>query len=439
MSIRPRWGVGAVLVAVAMLAACQPASTRSPQTFMVNAGDYAYPLADPYAATVVGTPVQDAVDLPREVPVEQLELSIFEHRWIPEIFWYEDKFRYSLAAQPNAAPLIFIIAGNNAGHTSRFSRFLQKLFHTAGFHAISISSPTYPNFIATASTTRVPGRTSQDAADLYRAMRLARQKLGKRVGITEVSLAGYSLGAWQSAFVASLDDQQQALDFRKVLLINPPVSLYRSSRVLDGMLTSNLPGGIENVDIFLNQMLHKFTQVYQRSGSVDFTQDFLYRAFLETQPSDRELKALVGLSFRLSAANIAFTADVMNRIGYIVPSDATLTVSTSLTPYFDRAMKRGFEDYFDEVLYPFYKALDPSLSREEMIAESSLESIEPYLRRADKISLVTNADDIILAPGDIQFLERTFGDRAHIFPTGGHCGNMQDTAVAAAVLQILRQ
>jgi hypothetical protein len=205
------------------------------------------------------------------------------------------------------------------------------------------------------------------------------------------------------------------------------------------MLTNNLPGGIDSVGTFLDQMLQKFAEVYQRSGSVDFTQDFLYRAFLETQPSDRELKALVGLSFRLSAANVAFTADVMNRMGYIVPSDATLTVSTSLTPYFDRAMHRGFEDYFDSFLYPFYKALDPSVSREEMIAESSLESIAPYLRRADKIGLVTNADDIILAPGDIQFLQRTFGDRAHIFPTGGHCGNMQDTAVAAAMLQVLRQ
>ena len=421
-----------------MLAACHPAITRNPQTFMVNAGDYAYPLADPYAATVVGTPARDAVDLPREVPVDQLELTIFEHRWIPEIFWYEDEFRYSAATQSGPAPLIFIVAGSNAGHNSRFSVFLQKLFYTAGFHAISISSPTYPNFIATASTTRVPGRTRQDAADLYRAMHLAREKLEKRVDVTDVSLAGYSLGAWQSAFVASLDDQQRALDFRKVLLINPPVSLYRSSRVLDGMLTNNLPGGIDNVDNFLDQMLRKFAEVYQRSGSVDFTQDFLYRAFLETQPSDRELKALVGLSFRLSAANVAFTADVMNRIGYIVPSDATLTVSTSLTPYFDRAMHRGFEDYFDNVLYPFYKALDPSLGREQMIAESSLESIAPYLRRADKIGLVTNADDIILAPGDIQFLERTFGDRAHIFSTGGHCGNMQDTAVAAAMLQVVR-
>jgi pimeloyl-ACP methyl ester carboxylesterase len=433
----PRWVRSCV--AVAVLAACHPAITLDARPFTITAGDYSYPLADPYAATVVGTPVQDAVNLPREVPVEELELTIFEDRWIPEIFWYEDKFRYSLAAQPNAAPLIFIIGGNNAGHTSRFSRFLQKLFYTAGFHAVSISSPTYPNFIATASTTRVPGRTGQDAADLYRAMRLARKKLEKRLDITDVSLAGYSLGAWQSAFVARLDDEQQSLNFRKVLLINPPVSLYRSSGVLDGMLTDNLPGGVENVGKFLDQMLRKFTQVYQRSASVDFSQDFLFRAFLETQPSDRDLKALVGLSFRLSAANIAFTADVMNRIGYIVPSDATLTVSTSLTPYFDRAMHRGFKDYFDNVLYPFYKALDPSLTREEMIAESSLESIEPYLRRADKIGLVTNADDIILASGDIQFLERTFGDRAHIFPTGGHCGNMQDTALAAAMLQVLRQ
>jgi hypothetical protein len=205
------------------------------------------------------------------------------------------------------------------------------------------------------------------------------------------------------------------------------------------MLTRNLPGGIDNLGIFLDQMLRKFAQVYQRAGAVDFTQDFLYRAFVEAQPSERELKALVGLSFRLSAANIAFTADVMNRMGYIVPSDATLTVSTSLTPFFDRAIEKGFKDYFEHLLYPFYSALDPSLGLEEMIAESSLESIEPYLHGADKIGVVTNADDIILAPGDLEFLEDTFGERAHIFPTGGHLGNMQDPTVVAAMLQILRQ
>jgi hypothetical protein len=35
-----------------------------------------------------------------------------------------------------------------------------------------------------------------------------------------------------------------------------------------------------------------------------------------------------------------------------------------------------------------------------------------------------NADDILLSADDLQFLEGVFGDRARIYPTGGHCGNL---------------
>jgi predicted alpha/beta-fold hydrolase len=427
------------LVAVAVLAACHPAIMRDPQAFMVAAGDYEWPLADPYVATVVGTPAPLAVDLADEVPVEKRGLTIFKDRPTPEIFWYEDEFRYSVAAQRGEAPLIFIVAGNNAGYTARYSRFLQNLFYNVGFHAVSISSPTFPNFMVTASTTSVPGRTSQDAADLYRAMQFCFAELQKRVRVGDVYLAGYSLGGWQSAFVARLDDQRQALGFRRVLMINPPVSLYRSSMVLDRMLTDNLPGGIDNLELFLNQMMSRLSEVFRRSQGVEFSEEFLYSAFLEMRPTDQDLKALVGIAFRLASANISFTADVMNRAGYIVPENRTVTVSTSLTPYFNRAIERGYQDYFDNLLYPFYKATSPSLSPGEIIAESSLESIEPYLRTAEKIRLVTNVDDIILAPGDIEFLRRAFGDRARIFPTGGHCGNMRDKHVAAAMLQLLLQ
>ena len=37
---------------------------------------------------------------------------------------------------------------------------------------------------------------------------------------------------------------------------------------------------------------------------------------------------------------------------------------------------------------------------------------------------MTNRDDMILGEGDIAFLEKTFGERATIYPTGGHCGNL---------------
>ena len=46
------------------------------------------------------------------------------------------------------------------------------------------------------------------------------------------------------------------------------------------------------------------------------------------------------------------------------------------------------------------------------------------MREADKIGMMHNADDILMSPGEIGYLEDVFGDRAVIFPRGGHAGNL---------------
>ena len=35
-----------------------------------------------------------------------------------------------------------------------------------------------------------------------------------------------------------------------------------------------------------------------------------------------------------------------------------------------------------------------------------------------------NEDDFLLAEGDLDYLRRVFGERARIYPKGGHSGNM---------------
>jgi hypothetical protein len=94
-------------------------------------------------------------------------------------------------------------------------------------------------------------------------------------------------------------------------------------------------------------------------------------------------------------------------------------------------MRLSFEDYLDELFYPYFKAKNPSLTREDLVEEASLERIEDYLIRAQKIGLMTNEDDIILAPGELDYLMDVFGVRAKIFPTGGHCGNLEQRHVIA--------
>ena len=63
-------------------------------------------------------------------------------------------------------------------------------------------------------------------------------------------------------------------------------------------------------------------------------------------------------------------------------------------------------------------------TRAEFAQQQSLTSIQDYLISARKIGVVDNRDDIILVPGEIEFLTNTFDTRAKIYPSGGHLGNL---------------
>lgn len=428
----------AILAIASLLGACTTMTEpeTAPQTEPL--GIYDYPFVDPLAATVVGTPLGYRASLPGEVPVDELEIGVFDDRQVPGVFWYNERLKFSLARQRHRAPLIFMIAGTGAGHNSALMKIMQKAYYQAGFHVISLPSPTHSNFIVSASSTGVPGRAEDDAADLYRVMKLAYERVKSRIEVSEFYLTGYSLGGWQAAFVAHLDEDAQAFDFAKVLMINPPVSLYSSIRILDHMLIDNVPGGNDGVGVFFRDVFDSFIQVYKDHEFTNFGEEFLYRAYTTYEPGEEDLAAVIGLSFRLSSNNMAFTSDVMSRSGYVVPRSLELSSTSSLTQYFQVGIRLSFEDYFDELFYPYFKAREPGLTLEALIAEASLVQIEDYLATSPKIGLMTNEDDIILAPGEIDYLREVFGDRAHIFPTGGHCGNLPQRNVIAYMTEFFK-
>ena len=134
---------------------------------------------------------------------------------------------------------------------------------------------------------------------------------------------------------------------------------------------------------------------------------------------------------------MAFTADVMTDFGYIKPSNVRLTRNTDLGVYNEVAMRLGFTDYFHAFFYPYRASLEPGLSRGELIERMSLVTIGDYLRGADDIYLIHNADDLILEAGEIEILEDLFGERATIFPRGGHMGNMESRDYIGRMLSIM--
>jgi pimeloyl-ACP methyl ester carboxylesterase len=373
---------------------------------------------------VVGTPPGLTADLPEKIPFKQGSLTIFEDRVVPDVLWWAEEFGFSYAAQEKPAPLVFIIAGTGAAHDGTTTQKLAKAYYQAGFHVIGVSSPTHPNFVVSASRTSVPGHVFGDAEDLYRAMKRIWETLEDKLEVTDFFLTGYSLGAFNAAFLTRLDDEKQVFKFKKTLLINPPVRLYSSISLLDRML-QNIPGGIDNFSSFYRTLVEAFTRVYKRTDRLVFDDEFLYKAFQELQFEDEQLAALIGAAFRMFASNMAFTSDVMTDFGYIKPKNLRLTKNTDLTKYDEVSVRLGFTDYFHEYFFPYFRAKDPTLTREGLIEQMSLKTIEDYLQGAEKIEVMHNADDLILEPGEIEFFPRVFGDRAKIYPRGGHMGNLE--------------
>lgn len=383
-----------------------------------------YPFTNPYEATVIETPPPYRATLPEDVPTRVIKLKIFPERKIPEVFWYENGLPCSLVYQQHEAPLLFIIAGTGARYDSPKMLQLQRIFYQAGFHVISISSPTHMDFIVNASTGMVPGNLNEDARDLYRVMSRALDQVDDAIAVSDYYLTGYSLGGIQSAFVARIDDERQRFGFKKVLLINPPVSLYRSVTILDRLLDQNIPGGLNNFRPWLNEVMQNLSDIYKEMGYFEFSGEYIYKVYRRYPRLEKYLRAIIGLSFRMSSSNMIFAADIMNGGGYITPTHAEFDYATSLTPYAMVACRTTFADYFHEYLYPRMLQDHPDLTEQEAIDRLSLTYIEPYLRQTPEIGVLHNQDDIILDNGDIDWIRKVFGTRARIFPLGGHCGNM---------------
>jgi len=383
---------------------------------------FSYPIANPLIATIAGTPaaLQAQHDQPLRLKTKKLPQA--KDREIPAALWYGSRLEYSYALQPSAAPLIFTIAGTGGYHDTGTNQLLMTAFFNAGYHVVGITSPSHPEFTIAASATSVPGHMQNDARDLYRVMALIRDDLTPEVQVTDYALAGFSLGGTQAAFVAMLDATQQQFDFQKVLLLNPPVSLYNSISKLDLMLSA-IPGGIDNFNNFFAKIIDRIGAVYTRSTQIEFDPDIVFEAFQAQPPSDDELAAIIGVAFRIAAANLIYTADVMTDFGFIKPSKLELNRNSRQNDYLQVALRVGFTDYFHDFFWPYYED-EFDGDREAFARSHSLLAIEDFLMTAEHIGVVHNEDDIILAPGEIDYLKELFGTRAMIYPRGGHLGNL---------------
>jgi hypothetical protein len=385
---------------------------------------YGYPFPGPYGATILGTPPQMKPELPTEVPSKELVLQLIPDLQKSDVFFYDSGLRCTLAYQSKKAPLVFLIAGTGSNHKAAKLQTMMKAFHKAGYHVITMASPTHPNFIINASQSHIPGDLREDAADLYRAMESACLKVKDDIEISDFYLGGYSLGGTQAAFVARLDEERKRFNFKKVLLVNPAVNLYDSVSNIEG-LANAIPGGPGKGAAFFNRTMEKFVEVYREGDYVELNGEFLYGAFKSGKFSQEEGAGIIAIAFHMASGAMIFTSDVMTNGGYVVPKNRVLEFNDDLTDYMRISNHLSFIDYFNEYFYPYMKKNRPGLTKEELISSLGLKSIEGYLKGNAKFSAMTNENDFILSAADRDYLRQLFGERTRVYPAGGHLGNLE--------------
>ncbi len=415
--------------------------TMSAQANSIDTATYGYPISNPFEATIGGTPPQLRAPVPDDEDINQSDYRLSLHgragaKRLPDIFWNGSSLPYRLAQQDGPAPLIFIIAGTGMSYSSGTPDFLKKLFYGAGYHVVQLSSPTSYDFITAASTSSTPGISADDAQDLYRVME-GIQAQHRNLQVTEYHLTGYSLGALNAAFVSKLDEQRKSFNFKRVLMLNPPVDLLTSIDNLDRLSEVKLP--LEGQKTSFDLIFDKLARYFKDKGRIEIDQAMLY----DFQSSKERLNtpamaALIGSAFRFAVADIVFTSDLINKRGLISPPQQQFDYGTELVPFFNKAAACNFRCYAEQQLLPMWQASHRGGSLQQLNQQVGLHALESYLKHASKIAVMTNADDLILGPGDLSFLRKTFGPRLSVYPLGGHCGNLDYRVNTDAMLEFFR-
>ncbi len=213
------------------------------------------------------------------------------------------------------------------------------------------------------------------------------------------------------------------MDFKRIVAVNPTVNLYESAKILDDLLDDNIKSE-EELDQLLQKIILGLMKYSQKNGKIKIDEAAIYSLFKHLNMNEEELKILIGIAFRFVSIDVNYITDVMTKTGAYTDPSKKITKFQSMSEYYSAVNYSNFQNYIERIGFKTYKKLDTTLTMEKMIENSSLKYIDTYLKDAENIAVITNEDELILTPDNLEYLKETMAGRIKIYPSGGHCGNM---------------
>jgi ABC-type transporter lipoprotein component MlaA/pimeloyl-ACP methyl ester carboxylesterase len=336
------------------------------------------------------------------------------------------KFNYWIQQGP--APLAYITPGLGTHKDSQVNLSLAELLYQDGFSVVTTSGSFHPDFMEHAATTSLPGYPPVDSQDLLVSLTeidraLAKEypeRLGKR------ALVGCSMGGFQALYLAAREKRADPamVKFDRYVAIDTPVNLYHGIKNIDGFYDAPLAWPAAKRQALMDNAFHKAAKLAQIPRA--FARDGL--PFSAT-----ESKFLVALSFRLTLQNTIFSSQSRANMGVL----KTPISKWRREQVYQEIFGFSFRNYFDRLVLPYYRTR--GVTAQDFIREVSLTNTTTALRTQQKVRVMVNQNDFLLGPGDLSWLQSTFGkSRLTVFPSGGHLGNLGSPPVQSAVLHALQ-
>jgi pimeloyl-ACP methyl ester carboxylesterase len=396
-------------------------------------------LADSAAlrATVFGTPPQDLAPMPETVPLREIDMAMPWALPVPKVLWFDRRLRAWFSAQKKPAPLAIVISGTGSdGNTAKLAT-LRGALYGAGYQVLTLPSPTFPGFIVSTSSTGVAGDLLQDGRDLYAAMQTIIAHLPHHAPITDIDVLGYSLGGANAAVVKSIDATEGKLKIHRVVMINPPVSLFASIDRLDRLYAQSIGSGDAGLENLYRRLYTRLSNLYRASNKVQIDDTDLFAAAAGVLKTDADLSAAIALTFRLELVDVFFAGDLYARTGVVIDPLKPPGVGDSLEEIGRELRGKTFKEYFNRVFAPYYMAHRPGSTPQSLLADNRLDIIGSALRENSDYYAQTNSDDLILDESELAWLKSTLGSRIAVYDHGGHLGNLGERRQIADMLDML--
>jgi pimeloyl-ACP methyl ester carboxylesterase len=306
---------------------------------------------------------------------------------------------------------------------------LAELVYKNGFSAVSISSPFNSEFMENASTVALPAYLPTDGHDLQVALTAVDHRLNQlypgRLG--EKALLGYSMGAFQSLFVAATSSTNQSpmIKFDRYVAISPPVRLLHGVAKLDEFYRAPLDWPLAQRADNLENTFLKVAALSKLSLTPRSTLPF----------SAIESKFLIGMTFRFMLRDIIYSSQHRYNQGVLHHP----LWNWRREPAYREILEYSFQDYFDKFATPYYETHGLGSSAGETLKTADdLRTYDAGLRANPKIRIIVNQNDFLLADEDLAWLHDTFPPgQLDVFKQGGHLGNLTNPTVQKTIINAL--